>query len=77
MELLGQGAQRFRQKLEGLDRNGKLTAARAHHGAVNADPIAHVEVFQLRERVFAERVHAAEELHVGGGVAQLEKGELS
>ena len=77
VELLGKRAQRLRQKLERLDGDGKLAAARAHHGSVHADPVAHVEVFQLGERILAKSVHAAEKLHVGRGVAQLEEGELA
>ena len=65
------------EKLESGNGNGQLTALRAHHGALYADPVAHIKVFQARERVFAQLVDAAEQLHVARGVAQAQKRDLA
>ena len=60
MELLGQGAQRFRQELETLHRYRELSAARLHDSAPYADPIAHIEVFERCIGLFSKRVDTAE-----------------
>ena len=77
VELLRQRAQRLGQKLVARDGDGKLAALRAHHGAVHADPVTHVEVFHRGEDFLAERVDAAEQLDVARRVAQLEEGDLA
>ena len=77
VELLRQRAQRLGQKLVARDGDGELSALRAHHGAVNADPVAHVEVFHCSEDFLAECVDAAEQLDVARRVAQLEERDLA
>jgi len=77
VELLGQRAQALRQQLEALDGNGELAAAGLHNRAPHADPVAHVEVLQLRVGVLAERVDAAEQLDLAGGVAHGQEAHLA
>ena len=77
VELLRQGAQRLAEQLERCHGHGQLPALRAHHRALDADPVAHVQVLELGERVLAQRVDAAEQLHVARGVAQLEESQLA
>ena len=77
VELLRQRAQALAQKLERRHGNGQLPALRAHHGAAHADPVAHVEILQLAISLLAQRVDAAEQLHVARRVAQLEKRQLA
>ena len=77
VEFLRQRAQRLGQKLVARDGDGKLAALRAHHGAVHADPVTHVEVFHRGEDFLAECVDAAEQLDVARRVAQLEERDLA
>ncbi len=77
VELLGQRADGLRKQLEGRDGHGELTALRAHHRALDADPVAHIQVFDLGVHIFAERVDAAEQLDVARRVAQAEEGDLA
>ena len=77
VELFRQRAQRLREQLERIHRHRKLAALRAHHGAVRANPVAHVKILHARVRLFAERVDAAEQLNVARRIAQTQKGDLS
>ena len=77
VELLGQRADGLAEQLEGRHGHGQLAAARAHHGALDADPVAHIKVFQAAEGLFAQLVDAAEQLHVARGVAQAQEGDLA
>ena len=77
VELLGQRADGLAEQLEGRDGNRELAAARAHHSALDADPVAHIKVLQAAEGLFAQFVDAAEQLHVARGVAQTQKCDLA
>ncbi len=77
VELLRQRTQALREQLEGVDGNGKLATTGAHHEAMSADPVAHIEVLQTFEGFLAQSVDAAEQLHVSRGVAQLQKHDLA
>ena len=44
---------------------------------MHADPVAHVQILELRERILAQDVDAAEQLDVARRVAQLQKRKLS
>ena len=77
VELLGQRANGLAEQLEGRHGHGQLTATRAHHSALDADPVAHIKVLQAAEGLFAQLVDAAEQLHVARGVAQAQKGDLA
>ena len=52
MELLGQRADGLAEQLEGRHGHGQLAAARAHHSALDADPVAHIKVLQAAEGLF-------------------------
>lgn len=77
VELLGKRAQTLGHELERGDGYGELAATRAHHGAMHGDPVAHVQVFQLLEGIFAQGVDAAKELDGARMVHELEKGDLA
>ncbi len=77
VELLGKRAQGLRQQLEGIDRDGQLPAARAHDGAVHAQPVAHVDALDLLEGPLAQRVDAAEQLDGPRRVHELEERDLA
>ena len=77
MELLGKRTKALGQQLEGLDSHRQLPALRAHHSARDADPVAHIEVLELGECVFAERIDAAEQLDIARRVAQFEESDLT
>ena len=77
MELLGQGAQALGEQIERLNGHGKLAALGAHHGAVHAQPIAHVDVLQSSKRLFAQRIDAAEQLNGVSGILQLKEDDLA
>ena len=61
--LVGQRPQRLRKQLERADLHRQLTAARGHHRALDADPVAEVELVELHVRLIADRVARDEELH--------------
>ncbi len=77
MELLRERAQALRHELEGRDRNGDLTAARAHHRAASSDPVAHIQALDLIEGRLAQCIDAAEELDGARMIHELEEGHLA
>ena len=77
MELFRQRTQALRQKLKAARSNRKLAALRAHHGAVNANPVAHVQILRALIQIFAQVVNLEEQLNVAGGVAQAEERALA
>ena len=77
VELFRQRTQALRQKLKAARGNGKLTALRAHHGAVHANPVTHVQVLYTLVQILAQVVDLEEQLNVARGVTQTEERALA
>ena len=77
MELLRERAQALGHQLEGRDSHRELAPTRAHHGAEDSQPVSHIQVLQLFEGLFAERIDAAEQLDGARGIHELQESHLT
>ena len=75
--LVGRRAQRLGEQLEAGDLERELARARLHHGPVDADQVAEVELEQPREGLLAEDVDAGHQLHPAGAVDEVEERGLA
>ena len=77
VELLGQRTDGLGEQLELARGNGELAALGAGDHAGGLDDVAQVELLERGPRLLLHVVHAAEELDVGGGVAQDQEHDLA
>ena len=77
VEFLGQRADGLREQLDIARSNGELATLRAHDDAFHVDDVAQVELAEQLPICLVHVVDAAEQLDVGGRVAQHDEDDLA
>ncbi len=75
--LVGHRAHSLRQQLDAIDLHAELTVAGGHDGALDAQPVAEVELAERGEAVVADHALRDEQLHLAAAVDQRGEDELA